>query len=31
MWVKSKFVLRQPPYYDLLSEKIDKKIHVLKY
>ena len=28
MQVKSKFVLRQPRYYNLLSEKKDKKIYV---
>ena len=27
MWVKSKFVLWQPRYYNLLTEKKDKKIH----
>ena len=28
MWVKSKFVFRQPGYYNLLTEKKDKNIHV---
>ena len=27
MWVKSKFVLWQPRYYNLLTEKKHKKIH----
>ena len=27
---KSKFVLRQPGYYNLVTEKKDKKIHVFE-
>ena len=30
MWVKSEFVLRKPRYYNLLTEKKDKKIHVFE-
>ena len=30
MWVKSKFVLWQPRYYILLTEKKDMKVHVLE-
>ena len=26
MWVKSRFVLRQPRCYNLLNQKMDKKI-----
>ena len=27
IWVKSEFVLRQPGYYNLLTQKKEKKIH----
>ena len=30
MWVKSKYVLWQPRYYNLLAEKSDKEIHVFE-
>ena len=30
MWAKSKFVLCQPRYYNLLTEKNYKKIHVFE-
>ena len=30
MWVKSEFVLWKPRYYNLLTEKKDKKIHVFE-
>ena len=31
MWVKSKFVLRQPRYYNLLTEKMIRESTALKY
>ena len=29
-WVKSKFVFSQPRYYNLLTEKNNKKMHVFE-
>ena len=30
IWMKSKFVLRQPRFYDLLTEKKYNKIHIIE-
>ena len=30
LWAKSKFILSQPRYYNLLTDKKDKKIHVFE-